>query len=398
MQRPRVNVDGRRLVFPDGSPFFWLGDTAWELFHRLSKDETEEYFRSRSAQGFNVAQIVALAEYDGLRTPNRAGHLPFEGLDPTKPKEAYWAHVDWAIDRAAAHGLYVGLLPTWGDKINQAWGIGPVIFDATNAHAYGRWLGRRMAHRDNVIWINGGDRNPGGRKDVWRALAAGLREGDDSHERLMTFHPQGDRSSADDFHDDRWLDFNMMQTGHGNPDLGNVRRMARASYERTPPKPVVDGEPRYENHPIGFDMKRGYYDAGDVRQAVYTGVFLGGAGVTYGCHAMWQFAQDRFEPVNNPISHWRYSLGLPGADQMRHLKALALSLPFLTMRPDFGAAAPTLRGGGIVAIYSADGAPIVGVGKGEWFDPTRGKRQPAEDGTPPKREGRVNDWVWIGKG
>ncbi|RYG26751.1 DUF4038 domain-containing protein [bacterium] len=399
MQRPRVSADGRHLAFPDGAPFFWLGDTAWELFHRLSREEAEHFLKTRAEQGFNVIQAVGLAEYDGLRVPNREGHLPLHDLDPSKPNEPYWKHVDWVVEQAAKNGLYVGLVPTWGDKINKSWGIGPVVFDEKNAHAYGRFLGRRYAHHDNVIWINGGDRDPADRKAVWRALASGLTEGDDSHERLMTFHPQGERSSADDFHDDKWLDLNMLQTGHGNPDLGVVRRMMRASYERTPVKPVIDGEPRYENHPIGFNMTRGYYDAGDVRQACYTGVFLGGAGVTYGCHAIWQFAQDRFEPVNNPISHWRYSLGLPGANQMRHLKELMLSLPFLQMRPDFSAPMPTLSDGKTTLIYTHDGSPItLNTVKAEWFDPTTGKRQPASGGpnfTPPKREGRVNDWVLI---
>jgi hypothetical protein len=29
----KISTDKRHLVKKDGSPFFWLGDTAWELFH-----------------------------------------------------------------------------------------------------------------------------------------------------------------------------------------------------------------------------------------------------------------------------------------------------------------------------------------------------------------------------
>ena len=40
---PRLKVSDNRhfLVKDDGSPFFYLGDTAWELFHRLNREEAD---------------------------------------------------------------------------------------------------------------------------------------------------------------------------------------------------------------------------------------------------------------------------------------------------------------------------------------------------------------------
>ena len=37
---PRLRVAGnhRFLVTEHGDPFFWLGDTAWEMFHRLDRE------------------------------------------------------------------------------------------------------------------------------------------------------------------------------------------------------------------------------------------------------------------------------------------------------------------------------------------------------------------------
>jgi hypothetical protein len=34
-QSLKVSDNQRFLVMADGKPFFWTGDTAWELFHRL---------------------------------------------------------------------------------------------------------------------------------------------------------------------------------------------------------------------------------------------------------------------------------------------------------------------------------------------------------------------------
>jgi hypothetical protein len=108
--------ENKRFILRDGKPFFWLGDTAWELFHRLNTAEATYYFKKRSEQGFTVIQAVALAELDGLHTPNPNGDLPLLNDNPKEPNEKYFAHVDHLIDLAKSFGLTIALLPTWGDK------------------------------------------------------------------------------------------------------------------------------------------------------------------------------------------------------------------------------------------------------------------------------------------
>lgn len=139
----KVSENKRFLVFEDGTPFFYLGDTAWELFHRLNKEETEKYLENRREKGFTVIQAVVLAELDGLNTPNAEGEKPLIDNNPTKINEAYFQHVDWVIKKAEEKGLFIGLLPTWGDKWNKKWGVGPVIFTPENAAVFGEILGKR---------------------------------------------------------------------------------------------------------------------------------------------------------------------------------------------------------------------------------------------------------------
>jgi hypothetical protein len=217
----RVSKNQRFLETAEGKPFFWLGDTAWELFHRLSREEAEMYLKNRAAKGFTVIQAVVLAEMDGLHTPNYYGDVPLEDDDPAKPREAYFQHVDFIIQKAEQAGLYIGLLPTWGDKLyKDRWGTGPEIFNTGNAKVYGRWIGARYKNQKNIIWILGGDRNPRNETDVavWRAMAEGIAEAVGGNDKaLMTFHPQPtaveDGGSSKWFHHDVWLDFNMFQTG-----------------------------------------------------------------------------------------------------------------------------------------------------------------------------------------
>ncbi len=124
-QKLYIVKDERYISQGNDRRLFWLGDTAWELFHRLTREEADFYLKNRADKGFNVIQAVALAEFDGLTQPNAYGQIPLIDNDPTQPNEAYFRHVDYVIDRAAQYGMFVALLPTWGDKFNKKWGTGP---------------------------------------------------------------------------------------------------------------------------------------------------------------------------------------------------------------------------------------------------------------------------------
>lgn len=341
-QTPRLKVSDnhRFLVTEDGRPFFWLGDTAWELFHRLNREEAVRYLDNRARLGFTVVQAVALAELDGLKAPNPYGHRPLVDNDPSKPDvkdgpdNDYWDHVDFIVREANRRGLYLGFLPTWGDKWNKKWGVGPEIFTPQNAEAYGEWLGRR--YRDaGLVWILGGDRpvENDAHREIIRAMARGLRRGDGGA-HLITWHPSGGQGSAQYFHEEDWLDFNMRQNGHVAEFTGRYDS-TRKDYDRTPIKPVLDGEPIYEDHPVSFDPnKLGHSIAADVRRPLYWDLFSGAFGHTYGHHSVWQMWAPGRNPVNHPLMPWFEAIDQPGAAQMQHAKHLLLSRPFLSRIPD----------------------------------------------------------------
>src|SRR5512134_820678 len=203
--RLKVSENRRFLVTEDGQPFFYLGDTAWELFHRLNREEATRYLEDRARKGFTVVQAVALAELDGLGEANPYGHRPLLDNDPARPhvregaQNDYWDHVDFVVEKANALGIYIGFLPTWGDKWNKKWGVGPEIFTPANAAAYGEWLGKRYRER-GIVWILGGDRpvETDVHKEITRALARGLTKGDGGT-HLMTWHPTGGEGSSSFF-------------------------------------------------------------------------------------------------------------------------------------------------------------------------------------------------------
>lgn len=328
----RIHPNRRFLQTASGEPFFWLGDTAWELFHRLTLDEAVDYLDNRAAKGFNIVQAVAIAELEGLTVPNRNGDLPLRDSDPHQPIDAYFDYIVQVVDLASERGLYIALLPTWADKVNRMWGGGPVIFNPSTAFEYAKYLGARLRGRSNLVWVLGGDRSPEGVEEVWRAMASGLDAGFGEH-RIMTYHPYGPHTSGEWLHAEDWLDFNMIQSGHG-AICEPTWDMIHNEYMRQPTKPVLDGEPNYEDTPIGFTSRNGYFGPHEVRRQVYRSVFAGGFGVTYGHNSIWQMASNHQPGVIEPLMDWRAALERPASDQMRHLKNLILSRPFFERVPD----------------------------------------------------------------
>ena len=323
----KIHPDRRHLADETGQTVYLIGDTAWELFHRLNREETLRYLDRRAEQRFNFIQSVILSEQGGLTEPNAYGRLPLlkdeNGIpDPTQPDlsggYSYFDHVEFVVSAAEARGLRMGILPTWGDKINALWGGGPEIFPPEKAFAYGKWLASRLKHHDNIVWILGGDRPLTEEKHFASvdAMAAGLKEGDGG-KFLMTYHPMGAQSSSAFVHAKDWLDFNMFQSGHGWPTTPS-HEMAEHDRSLSPVKPTMDGEQRYEDHPINFEPEKGYFDAYDVRVTMWRNLFSGTCGNTYGHHAVWCMSR---QPSRYYPGAWENALTRPAAESVRRFAA-----------------------------------------------------------------------------
>jgi Protein of unknown function (DUF4038)/Putative collagen-binding domain of a collagenase len=435
--RLKVSDNRRYLQYENGKPFFYLGDTAWELFHRLNREEATQYLTNRSQKGFTVIQAVVLAQIGGLTVPNPYGDLPLIDGDPAKPNEAYFRHVDFIVNKAEELGMFVGMLPTWGSH----WALGKAAFNPTNARQYGNFLGKRYKEKA-IIWILGGDRSitNDAERAIIDAMAAGLGEGDGGA-HLKTFHPIGPGLSSIKLHDAPWLDFNMFQSSHASRDHDNGLYVEN-DYSLKPAKPTLDGEPRYESIPVGF-YNRGAsgierFDDYDVRQAAYWSLLAGACGYTYGNNNIWQMykpgaggagdsarGRNLFGGPGSIIGAnipWFEALDHPGAFQMRYVRRLFESLPFTRLIPDQDLIlnGPTTGGAKIRAARASDGSfAIIYTPRGEsftldkkvikseqqnqyWYDPRYGTSYlfKAQDSwgiqtfTPPT-SGRGNDWILV---
>lgn len=414
-----VHAGRRYLMWEDETPFFYLGDTAWEMFHKLNREEMEFYLKTRAKQEYNVIQAVLLAEQDGLFMPNAYGRVPLM-LDrqwDICPDEGdgydYWKHVDYGIDIAAEYSMFIGLLPSWGDKFNLKWGKGPVIFNESNAFEYGRWLGARYRDQWNIIWILGGDRpiENEEQEKIMDAMARGIRSEDQNH--LMTFHPCGASSSVDYLKGKEYIDFHSVQSGHAL-ECYSSNAMLRSTMEAEM-KPALDMEPRYEDHPACFKEDYGYlWRARDIRQNAWWNLLEGACGITYGNSSVWCFQTEKsgYWPYT-----WKEAMGHKGARQMKYIKRLFTSRPYYNFRSldrllDRNEGLEGQCAGGTedyAYIYTPFGMPIRAnlqymggsVIRASWYNPRNGKSKCAKIVPAvktlfvPPATGENKDWILI---
>lgn len=105
--------------------------------------------------------------------------------------------MDYIVGVAESKDIYTGLIPAWDNHFKAH------LINPSNARAYARFLERRYGARPNIIWVLEDDHEPTGRKDMFREMAAGLKEVD-AGRHLMTFYPRGWRSYSEWFHCDAW--------------------------------------------------------------------------------------------------------------------------------------------------------------------------------------------------
>jgi hypothetical protein len=293
---------------------------------RLTVAEADEYFGVRQTQGFTAIQV----QFTGFAgTTNLEGHLPFSANhDFAQPNERFFAHVDAIVEGAARHGLLLAAAPLWAGCCGEGWagrskGDQPAAMNVNGVEKtrdFGRWLGRRYARFDNLLWVLGGDNDPGSARDHYRALAFALKGA--APQQLITFHAASSHSSTDVWPGEDWIDVSMIYTyfrGFNkawNRNQPDVYEVGWEEYHRRPIRPFFLGESTYE----------GEHDAWgspvQARKQAYWAVLSGGMGHAYG------------SPNWRCETGWREGLQRPGAISLGLLRRLLESRPWWRLEPD----------------------------------------------------------------
>lgn len=377
-----VSENKRYLVDKSATPFFLNGDSAWEIDWQLTRDETEMYLEKRCQQGFNAITVDAIpySEWsDHVAEKDREGNPPFlKPGDFATPNDAYFDRLGWLIELAGRKGMLVFLSAAdlgWATlnkpQVNAHDGMWHAQYKTNGpqkCYRYGRYLGRHFGKFKNILWLLGGDRDPGDVRPEVLAMARGLEE--TAPDQLKSYHA-GAKSSGVFFQAEPWLDVNM---AYGYRDTYLI---LAEDYKRAPTKPVFLGESGYEGE---SNDKRGGTPL-RVRRQAYWGVLSGAFGNIYGSKA-WTFNQG-----------WQSWIDWPGANQMKYFQSVFCSRRWYDLKPDFDhqvltsgyergtemAVAAATSEGSFAVVYMPSARTVTldltKLGRDlkiEWLDPTNG--------------------------
>jgi hypothetical protein len=356
----RVAANGRHFQHADGTPFFWMGDTVWYGAILSSEPDWNTYLADRASKKFNVVHFNVVAPRNGVAAdengevsfdgaerleipPSRLDRLVNKGLKlvglneakPIRINPRFYQRLDKRIDAVNSHGLLAAVVLTWGLRPEDS---GNALPESEVVRLI-RYLVARYG-ANHVVWILTGDTTYAEASgERWRRIGRTVFA-ERPHAPVST-HPNSLRWPWSSFHDEKWLDFLIYQSGH-HDDAKSLRWIHSGPpsqhWQDAPFRPIINLEPSYEGH-LGYQSRKPHTDY-TTRRAIYWSLLnVPTAGVTYGAHGVWSWhtAIDQ-PPTDHPTTGiaktWREALSFPGSIQMNYLETFFTSFDWWTLQPN----------------------------------------------------------------
>jgi Protein of unknown function (DUF4038)/Domain of unknown function (DUF5060)/Putative collagen-binding domain of a collagenase len=408
----RVSENRRYLVYGDGTPFLWMGDTAWAAPQRASDKEWEAYLGDRVAKHFTLLQVGPASDWAGKE--DRQGQQPFTGEGLSRWNPAYWQAFERKVQRANEEGLVV-LLVGLMEPVSR-------YPEAAEACRFARNIVARLF--GNFVLFSPSFDSP------FMPLAdeVGRAADEATSVHLITQHPgtpsgQPTPTFTEQYFDQPYLDIAGVQTGHNGGRRDLCARQAIAwnlqLYRREPHKPVINLEAMYDGR--GEQA----WQAVDARSLGWRSWLSGAAGYTYGAGetaskvpgssgGVWMWVTDP-----EKADYWQKALQWESARQMQYLHDFLAAIDWWRLEPAHALirnqpGEPTremvlarAREGDLAVAYLPDNETIAidmaafpAAMSARWFDPVRNTFTGA--GGPVRNEGThvfsrpaPGDWVLL---
>ena len=326
----RLSEDRRSLVHADGTPFFWLSDTAWNGVLHAKAADWRRYLTARRKQWFTAVQFVS-THWRGSTKPG--GERAYRGGKRIQLNAGFFRRLDPKVAAINKAGLVAAPVILWALGAKDP-GLSLSVENAARLtrHIVARWGAY------SVVWILGGDsRYSEERMARWRQI--GRAAFGERHDRLVTTHPCGQHWCEPQFRDEPWFDFVGYQSGHGSSEKHLKWLVAgppATAWQKAPPRPIINLEPNYELHQ-SYHEKRRFTDR-EVRRAAYWSLLVSPtAGVSYGNNPIWVWADEARIPEGHRsigrAEPWTTGLDTPGIRSMYLLRLYFHTLPWWRLRP-----------------------------------------------------------------
>ncbi|WP_420539309.1 DUF4038 domain-containing protein [Paenibacillus polymyxa] len=338
-------AENQRSFVKKGKPFFYLADTVWSVFTNATIEEWSDYLDYRKMQGFNVLQINMLRQWDASESDLNL--QPFALLengdfDYHTLNEAYFERAEVMIQMAVERGFIPALVLLWCNYVPDTWAE---MFQKGNkmpldcVESYVTYVVNRYSRFEPVYLISGDTDFPTERANAYYLKALETVQ-QLSPTSLTTLHIQGRlREIPEAFEQHKDLGFYMYQSGHNSEFQHVAHEIAQHFYHKSEIRPVINGEPCYEQISYSRNVY-GRYTALDARKAAWHSLLAGGgAGITYGAHGIWswhkkgkKFGIVEGEGFDSPYD-WRTALRFEGAWDYSFIKYLFEMYNLIGIKP-----------------------------------------------------------------
>jgi hypothetical protein len=413
----RISANGRHFEHADGTPFFWLGDTVWYGAILSTAQDWETYLSDRGEKGFSVVHFNAVAPRNGVAADEN-GEISFTGVEKIRINPRFYQRFDQRVEAANAHGLLAAIVQTWGLRKEDSGNYLP----ESQLIRLMRYLEARYGG-NHVVWILTGDaRYEGEQGERFKRVGDAVFGG--RPHAPTTLHPVGMHFPFEAFRKEKWLDFLIYQSGHGD-DAKTLQWIhsgpVSGFWQKSPERPLINLEPPYEGH-LGYQSHKPHTAYVTLRAIYWSLLNAPTAGVTYGAHGVWSWHTKPGEPpTDHPTTGaaktWREALPLPGSTQMKYLGEMFRSIAWWELVPDErlltaqpGGADPAQHvsasrsdKGDLALLYLPVGGKVtlrpgvLAAGlRAEWFDPRTGQRSVVKDAAGnPFTAPDTKDWVLL---
>jgi len=329
---PIIRPAGKyHLTYSDGTPFFFLGCTAWNGALKSTESEWDQYLKHRSDNGYSVIQFVTTQWRGGDK--NSLGQVAFEGSGRIRINPNFFKIMDKKVDRINEFGLVAAPVLLWTLQSGSGRELSPGYYlPDDQAILLAKYIVARYG-ANHVIWLLGGDGNyTGTYEQRWKTIGRGVFDG--TQQGIVGQHPQGRSWIGEIYRDEKWIDIIGYQSSHSNA-AGTVDWINKGSMSKEwaslPARPLINLEPNYEEIYFRITDK-------DVRNAVYWSLFATPiAGVTYGANGIWPWLRPGEKILNHSdgpgTSTWDVSINFPGSIQMGYMAAFIKKFEWWDLYP-----------------------------------------------------------------
>lgn len=324
----KVSDDRRYLTYGDGTPFLWMGDTAWAAPMRANEDEWTRYLADRRAKRFTLIQVAPASPIRWAGESDRDVTVPFHDQALMRSNPTFWQAFERRIQQANEAGFVVMLVGLM-EPVNRYPESAAACLFARNivARLFGNFVIFSPSFDSNFMPL--ADEVGRATRDATAVHLITQHPGTPSREPIPTYTMK--------YYDQPYLDFAGVQSGHNQ---GNRERCAHHAsewmlhaYRHQPHKPVINLEAMY-------DAQGGKaWQAVDARSHAWLSWLSGAKGYTYGAGdippkvphgngGLWKWGTDP-----EKYDYWEKALQWESASQMQYLHDFLAAIEWWRLEP-----------------------------------------------------------------